>query len=40
LPLAPDGERFLANRADPQLRKHFGIRVVFDWTEQLKSLEP
>jgi len=40
LPLAPDGERFLANRANPQLRKHFGIRVVFDWAEQLKGLTP
>ena len=39
-PLSPDGERFLANRADPHLRKHFGIRVMFGWTEQLKELQP
>ena len=36
----PDGDRFLANRANPQMRKHFGIRVVFDWTDQLNELEP
>jgi Tol biopolymer transport system component/predicted Ser/Thr protein kinase len=39
-PLAPDGERFLANRANPQMRKHFGIRVVFDWTDKLTELQP
>ena len=37
LPLSPDGKRFLANRANPQLRKHFGIRVVFAWTERLRQ---
>jgi len=40
LPLTPDGERFLANRANPQLRKHFGIRVMFDWTEPREELVP
>jgi WD40 repeat protein len=38
IPLAPDGERFLANRANPEMRKHFGIRVVFHWAEKLKDL--
>ena len=36
LPLAANGERFLANYADPQLRTHFGIRVVFDWADRLR----
>ena len=35
LPLSPDGKRFLANRANPHLRKHFGIRVVFAWAERV-----
>ncbi len=39
LPLAPDGQSFLANQVDPQLRKHFGIRVVFDWTGQWDELD-
>ncbi|MBC8423250.1 serine/threonine-protein kinase [bacterium] len=38
LPLMSDGERFLANRANPEMRKHFGIRVVFDWTERINEL--
>ena len=40
LPLSPDGKRFLANRANPHLRKHFGIRVVFAWTERLRQTRP
>ena len=39
-PLSPDGENFIISRADPQLRKHFGIRVVFDWAEQLGAFGP
>ncbi len=39
-PLAPDGEHFIISRADPQLRKHFGIRVVFDWAERLVEIGP
>jgi len=39
-PLAPDGERFLVNRANPLLRKHFGIRVVFDWAARLGEAKP
>ncbi len=35
MPLAPDGEHFIIIDGDPQLRKHFGIRVVFDWAENL-----
>jgi WD40 repeat protein/predicted Ser/Thr protein kinase len=37
-PMAPNGERFLVNNANPQLRKHFGIRVVFAWTEKLAGI--
>ena len=37
--MAIDGQRFLVNRANPQLRKHFGIRVVFDWAERLKKTQ-
>ena len=39
MPLSTDGQSFLANRVDPQLRKHFGIRVVFDWVGQLGDLD-
>jgi len=40
LPLAPDGERFLANRVKPGTDLHYGIRVVFDWTKGLKDIGP
>ncbi len=40
LPLAPDGERFLANRTKPGTDLHYGIRVVFDWAEGLKEIQP
>lgn len=40
LPMYPDGTRFLANRANPELRKHFGIRVVFRWADHLEALQP
>ena len=40
LPLSHDGTRFLANRANPELRKHFGIRVVFGWADHLEALQP
>jgi len=38
LPLAPDGERFLANRTVPGTDLHHGIRVVFGWADGLKRL--
>ncbi len=40
MPLAPDGEHFIILDGDPQLRKHFGIRVVFDWAEKLGQSGP
>ncbi len=40
VPLATDGERFLFVRADPQLRKHFGIRVMFDWAGKMAAGQP
>ncbi len=40
MPLAPDGEHFIIIDGDPQLRKHFRIRVVFDWAEKLGRTGP
>jgi dipeptidyl aminopeptidase/acylaminoacyl peptidase len=38
LPLAPDGERFLANRTMPGTDLHHGIRVVFGWADRLEDI--
>jgi serine/threonine-protein kinase len=37
-PLHPDGTRFLANRLDIEDTRQYQIRLVFDWTERLRSL--